>query len=509
MAYTRRQTQDGVTVMNKDLYDNLQDGIEERGITPEMFGAVGDGVHDDTEAIKRALKCKNKIILLRGTYLISSFLILPSNTHIFGYDSTIIFSDNFERFTDAFYIINSSYYEDSSEIDSNISLHGITLTSKKIGEMTSQKVMLGFRRTDGVTLEDCSFIMDKVSDRIEPIHLRGDNYNTSFIRCKFLDSQNAEGGGGICIYNFDSIRDSYNTLFESCYFEKKNTDEILYVDARHSSKSVGTIKIQNCTFKTIFSDSNTDRMVSIYTDFNLKSHGKILIKDCDFLVESCNDNIFYDGTTESSDGIFLIDCIIKVPKSCVGRMGSHSNFLRCYIDMGNSLTYYNYFVNCTLTECVIYGTVPDEFSTYIFVDSNIKNSKLILNSGSAEYFGFSRCTLENCTIEKCKVVNLIQNPKSVVGNHILEGVSISNLFCNFTKDPRISYEGYTPTIKGNVFDIELTKIYTSVTDIFLVDNICKGLSVNGISGKNRIGKGNIYTSLAGSFTLESGNLLLT
>ena len=154
MAYTRRNTTDGVTVMNKDLYDNLQDGIEERGITPEMFGAVGDGVHDYTEAIKRALKCKNKIILLRGTYLISSFLILPSNTHIFGYDSTIIFSDNFERFTDAFYIINSSYYDDSSEIDSNISLHGITLTSKKIGEMTSQKVMIGFRRTDGVTLED-------------------------------------------------------------------------------------------------------------------------------------------------------------------------------------------------------------------------------------------------------------------------------------------------------------------------------------------------------------------
>lgn len=29
MAYTRRNTTDGVTVMNKDLYDNLQDGVEE------------------------------------------------------------------------------------------------------------------------------------------------------------------------------------------------------------------------------------------------------------------------------------------------------------------------------------------------------------------------------------------------------------------------------------------------------------------------------------------------
>ena len=29
MAYNRREVEDGITIMNKDLYDNLQDGIEE------------------------------------------------------------------------------------------------------------------------------------------------------------------------------------------------------------------------------------------------------------------------------------------------------------------------------------------------------------------------------------------------------------------------------------------------------------------------------------------------
>lgn len=29
MAYSRREVTDGVTVMNKELYDNLQDGIDE------------------------------------------------------------------------------------------------------------------------------------------------------------------------------------------------------------------------------------------------------------------------------------------------------------------------------------------------------------------------------------------------------------------------------------------------------------------------------------------------
>lgn len=29
MAYVRREVTDGVTIMNKDLYDNVQDGIDE------------------------------------------------------------------------------------------------------------------------------------------------------------------------------------------------------------------------------------------------------------------------------------------------------------------------------------------------------------------------------------------------------------------------------------------------------------------------------------------------
>ena len=109
MAYTRRNTTDGVTVMNKDLYDNLQDGIEERGITPEMFGAVGDGVHDDTEAIKRALKCKNKIILLRGTYLISSFFPAVVKFIFFSFASPCPFCPYFtsrvELFLSTFLVI--------------------------------------------------------------------------------------------------------------------------------------------------------------------------------------------------------------------------------------------------------------------------------------------------------------------------------------------------------------------------------------------------------------------
>ena len=51
MAYTRRNTADGVTIMNKDLYDNLQDGIEEK---PFYYNSVEEMKAD--EKLKEGMK---------------------------------------------------------------------------------------------------------------------------------------------------------------------------------------------------------------------------------------------------------------------------------------------------------------------------------------------------------------------------------------------------------------------------------------------------------------------
>ena len=53
-------------------------------VTPEMFGAYGDGMHDDTLAIQNAIGDGNKLVYLSNTYKISEPIILKNRTTLLG-----------------------------------------------------------------------------------------------------------------------------------------------------------------------------------------------------------------------------------------------------------------------------------------------------------------------------------------------------------------------------------------------------------------------------------------
>ena len=53
-------------------------------VTPEMFGAVGDGVTDDSAALQAAIDSGRSVFLPDGTYLIGSTVTISSNVTIFG-----------------------------------------------------------------------------------------------------------------------------------------------------------------------------------------------------------------------------------------------------------------------------------------------------------------------------------------------------------------------------------------------------------------------------------------
>ena len=58
-------------------------------VTPQMFGAKGDGVTDDTEAIQTAVNSRRVIYFPKGTYCVTKTITVPAMRKIIGDQSTI------------------------------------------------------------------------------------------------------------------------------------------------------------------------------------------------------------------------------------------------------------------------------------------------------------------------------------------------------------------------------------------------------------------------------------
>ena len=63
--------------------DDAKKRIVKDYVTPEMFGAVGDGVTDDTDAIQRAVN-RGKKIMLNGSYIVRSTINSPARLDVCG-----------------------------------------------------------------------------------------------------------------------------------------------------------------------------------------------------------------------------------------------------------------------------------------------------------------------------------------------------------------------------------------------------------------------------------------
>lgn len=69
-------------------------------VTPEMFGAIGDGVHDDSDAFQLAINTHKRVLLTHGkTYVVGKELQLKSGTYIDGNNAFIKASDAFSSWT--------------------------------------------------------------------------------------------------------------------------------------------------------------------------------------------------------------------------------------------------------------------------------------------------------------------------------------------------------------------------------------------------------------------------
>ena len=73
------------------IHSNFLKEIKNDFVIPQMFGAIGDGVADDTDAFASALASGKNVFISSGTYKITSALSIPNNIKVYGAgESTII-----------------------------------------------------------------------------------------------------------------------------------------------------------------------------------------------------------------------------------------------------------------------------------------------------------------------------------------------------------------------------------------------------------------------------------
>lgn len=80
---------------------SLREHTDEAFVTPEMFGAAGDGIKDDTKALQAAIDSGLPVVLLPGNYLTSETIVISGQISIVDLGSTITYTgtDSAVRFT--------------------------------------------------------------------------------------------------------------------------------------------------------------------------------------------------------------------------------------------------------------------------------------------------------------------------------------------------------------------------------------------------------------------------
>jgi hypothetical protein len=187
-------------------------------VSVKDFGAIGDGVADDTASIQAAVNASAQVYFPAGTYKCNSFVTLDTNSNLFGAGreaTRIIRNDVVTASTGVFYADSGS----ASNYVTNITIRDMTID----GQVAS----LGF--SEFRHLVSLNGVRNAIVERVNFVGFRGDglylgsgisgglerhNINVIVKDCLF-DGVNSDNRNGITVIDGDGIRIQNNT-FRNC-----------------------------------------------------------------------------------------------------------------------------------------------------------------------------------------------------------------------------------------------------------------------------------------------------
>lgn len=160
----------------------------------DIFGAVGDGIADDSEAIIAAFASDyDTIVFPKGEYRYTRVLSFGTgNKTIIGEEATLFTDDDFSATTGEFSIRIQSV--------SQVKLQGLRFETRQTENDAAFKTVIGVLRSSEIHFDSCDFLV--VPGSSEPMlnavdfYTAWHNVSVTNSRAYFYHDNDGEGGGG-------------------------------------------------------------------------------------------------------------------------------------------------------------------------------------------------------------------------------------------------------------------------------------------------------------------------
>ena len=237
--------------------------FEKNNQTIEFYGAVGDGLTDDSSAWNTALDNEDILYLSSKTYKIDRPIGLKSNKKIIGQFGTILKFGDIQDTTCIRGTNVSNLYLENIIFDFDI--------------QTELKYGLSLFTSDNFEFKNCIF----KNGYGYSVRLNDSCHDFKITNCKFLDIKGASSnpGGAIVGNNF------YNVEISGCYCNNLY-DHFLYVDGSTESYN---INVHDCVLVNTGSDPGTDVTAGYAICFYSIVHHSILNN---LIIQNCKSGIF-------------------------------------------------------------------------------------------------------------------------------------------------------------------------------------------------------------------------
>lgn len=233
-------------------------------VTPEMYGAKGDGITDDTKAIEDWLNSDLRyLIMLGNTYKITRELSISKSHVIIGNGGTIVVSDSVtpsDNFLIKFHDLNSLIIDNV-----NFSITAVNRTPFVDDRQPNHDgILLKLTNVNNAIIKKCNFYVlrqNSITNPCTPIWFTGTCDDISVENCVIKNLGYAQSSG--CVWFYGTIT---NAKIDNCLIIGSTIDELIITWG-----GTNDLLVTNCTINSL---AKNDQMVSF------AANTKTIIDNC-------------------------------------------------------------------------------------------------------------------------------------------------------------------------------------------------------------------------------------